>query len=213
MGLTISIVPTVHGGLWSCDRLPALPRTLVAKPKHPENRGHSQIPPLTTSGAGRNLAYEVHVQSPFSSLAPLTTTWSSSWKLRSKVRSAMPFRAMSPVFSFPRYSPLVAVHRRDAKNDSLLGFFLRHGVGVARSRADGAASSRIVLMLVKKPSNQLLQLELTVRVIHSSGILKKLPLDFSRKFIPLHDHRRAKTPQHVLFSCMESQSWSKIRSR
>jgi len=39
MGLTISIVPTVHGGLWSCDRLPALPRNLVASRKHPENRG------------------------------------------------------------------------------------------------------------------------------------------------------------------------------
>ena len=54
-------------------------------------------------------------------------------------------------------------------------------------------------MLVKKPSNQLLQLELTGQVIHSSSILKELPLDFSRKIIPLHDHRRAKTPQHVLF--------------
>src|ERR1700737_1629632 len=133
MGLTISIVPTVHGGLWSCDRLPALPRTLVAKPKHPENRGHSQIPPLTTSGAGRNLAYEV----------------------------------------------------------------IRHGVGVARSRADGAASSRIVLMLVKKPSNQLLQLELTGRGIHSRGLLNEFPLDFSRKIIPLHDHRRAHTPHNA----------------
>jgi hypothetical protein len=29
-------------------------------------------------------------RSPFSSLAPLTTTWSASWKLGSKVRSAMP---------------------------------------------------------------------------------------------------------------------------
>jgi hypothetical protein len=77
-------------------------------------------------------------------------------------------------------SPLVALHRGGAKNDSLLGFPKARG-RVARSHADGAASSRIVLMLVKKPSNQLLQLELTGRVIHSSGILKELPLDFSRK--------------------------------
>ena len=54
------------------------------------------------------------------------------------------------------------------------------------SRADGATSSRIVLMLVKKPGNQLLQLELTGRVLHRSSVLKELPLDFSRKIIPLH---------------------------
>jgi hypothetical protein len=85
--------------------------------------------------------------------------------------------------------------------------------GRGRSRADGATSSRIVLMLVKKPGNQLLQLELTGRVIHRSSVLKELPLDFSRKIIPLHDHRRAKTSQHALFSCTECQSWSKTRSR
>jgi hypothetical protein len=33
--------------------------------------------------------------------------------------------------------------------------------GRGRSRTDGATSSRIVLMLVKKPGNQLFQLELT----------------------------------------------------
>ena len=30
-------------------------------------------------------------RSPFSRLAPLTSTWSASWKLRSKVRAAMPW--------------------------------------------------------------------------------------------------------------------------
>jgi hypothetical protein len=96
MGLTISIVPTVHGGLWSCDRLPALPRTLVASRS------------TQKTGALPN---------------------STAHKLRSKVRSAMPFRAMSPVFSFARYRPLVAVHRGDAKNDSLLGFPKARGRG------------------------------------------------------------------------------------
>ena len=112
---------------------------------------------------------------------------------------------------FSVLQPLVAFHRGGAKNDSLLSFPKARGRG--RSRADGATSSRIVLMLVKKPGNQLLQLELTGRVIHRSSVLKELPLDFSRKIIPLHDHRRAKTPQHALFSCMECQSRSKIRSR
>jgi hypothetical protein len=46
-------------------------------------------------------------------------------------------------------------------------------------------------MLVKKPGNQLLQLELTGRVIHRSSALKELPLDFSRKIIPLHDHQNS----------------------
>ena len=38
----------------------------------------------------RDLTHEVDVQEPVLHLAPLTTTWSASWKLRSKVRSAMP---------------------------------------------------------------------------------------------------------------------------
>src|SRR3984893_10749500 len=93
--------------------------------------------------------------------------------------------------------PAKIAHRERVSADSrsrsaVLG--LRYGQrGRGRSRADGATSSRIVLMLVKKPGNQLLQLELTGRVIHRSSVLKELPLDFSRKIIPLHDHRRAKT--------------------
>jgi hypothetical protein len=101
-------------------------------------------------------------------------------------------------------TPLVAFHRGGAENDSLLSFPKARGQGP--SFADGATSSRIVLVLVKKPGNQLLQLELTGRVIHRCSVLKELPLDFSRKIIPLHDHRRAKAPQHALFNCMECQS-------
>ena len=71
--------------------------------------------------------------------------------------------------------------------------------------------SFVVLMLVKKPSNLLLQLELTSRVTHRSGVIKELPLDFSRKIIPLHDHGCAEKPQHTLFNRMECQIWSEIR--
>jgi len=39
-------------------------------------------------------------KSPFSRLAPLTCTWSASWKLRSKFRAAMPWYSTSPPFSF-----------------------------------------------------------------------------------------------------------------
>jgi hypothetical protein len=71
--------------------------------------------------------------------------------------------------------------------------------------------SFVVLMLVKKPSNLLLQFELTGRVTHRSGVIKELPLDFSRKIIPLHDHGCAEKPQHTLFDRMEYQIWSEIR--
>ena len=71
--------------------------------------------------------------------------------------------------------------------------------------------SCIILMLVKIPSNLLLQLELTSQVTHRSCVIKELPLDFSGKIIPLHDHGRAETPQHTLFSCVECQVWSEIR--
>ena len=66
-------------------------------------------------------------------------------------------------------------------------------------------------MLVKKPSNLLLQLELTIRVTHRSGVVKELPLDFSRKSIPLHDHGCAENPQHTLFNRVECQIGSEIR--
>jgi hypothetical protein len=52
-------------------------------------------------------------------------------------------------------------------------------------------------MLVKKPSDLLLQLELTSQVTHRSGIIKELPLNFSGKIVPLHDHGRAETGRAV----------------
>ena len=94
------------------------------------------------------------------------------------------------------------------------------GIGRVYQRIDereAAASlqptigSFVVLMLVKESSNLLLQLELTSRATHRSGVIKELPLDFSRKIIPLHDHGCAEKPQHTLFNRMECQIWSEIR--
>ena len=54
-------------------------------------------------------------------------------------------------------------------------------------------------MIMKKLGNLLFQLELTGGITHRGSVLKKAPLDFGWKFIPLHDHRSPETSQDTFF--------------
>jgi hypothetical protein len=55
-------------------------------------------------------------------------------------------------------------------------------------------------MFVKKASDLLLQLRRLARLARGHGVLEKLPLDGSRKIVPLQEYRRPKALQDALLS-------------
>ena len=67
----------------------------------------------------------------------------------------------------------------------------------------GGASLRfplVIFMFVKKASDLLLQLRRLARLAHGHGVLEKLPLDGSRKIVPLQEYRRPEALQDALLS-------------
>jgi len=55
-------------------------------------------------------------------------------------------------------------------------------------------------MRVKKASDLLLQLRRLARLAHGNGVFEQLPLDGSRKIVPLQEYRRPKALQDTLLS-------------
>ena len=109
----------------------------------------------------------------------------------------------------PRYGS--AFLGRSGTDRSITGRSLWSCSGPTRARllelslADnaGGASLRfplVIFMFVKKASDLLLQLRRLARLAHGHGVLEKLPLDGSRKIVPLQEYRRPEALQDALLS-------------
>ena len=57
----------------------------------------------------------------------------------------------------------------------------------------------LIFVLVKKPGDLPSQRGDIKQLGHGPGVIKKLPLQFGRERIPLHDQRGSEAAQHALF--------------
>lgn len=75
-----------------------------------------------------------------------------------------------------------------------------------------ATSLSVILVFMKKSSNELFQTESPLGVAHGRRVFEEVPLDFGGEIVPLKDNRGAQTPQNTLFSFPKRDVLSEFRS-